>query len=230
VRAAAFVACAAPPHTHTPAPTLHPQAERHILKDEEAPLPSRSTVRIGPAYFFFLLPKDRGPGGVGEGTGSGAAAAAAAAAAGGGGGAAAAAAAAPKKSNKITVPGGYSSVVDAVYKKNFAAWGYFTLQDLMHLAMADFPAHGLQEDLDKLKTTLTRAITNHADFDFHAGQPPKDVMASFESVHAGSAAQKSTKWIRHLDAAAAAAKKTRLAAAAAQKAEAKGAAAQQVEE
>ncbi len=137
-----------------------------MAKDEEVELHSKSTLRIGPMYAMFLLPKD--------GVMPPAAAAAAAAAEAGAGGA----------SKRAKVP--YGHVLEFCYNKHFAAYGAFTVHDMARLALVEFPSSGLADDVDKLRGTLQKSLnTNHA-FEAVAGADvPAPARAAFEAGNAG---------------------------------------------
>ena len=167
---------------------------------EEVALPSRSTLRIGPLYAFFLLPKTAP--------------------------AAAPLPLVPKVKQKLSVPGGYAAVIDGCVARHFAAFGsYFTLLDLAKLALEDFPGQGLQEDVTALRNQLGRVLARSVDYDsVPLSSVPRNVLDAFDKVHSVmSASHKGQlKWFCRLDPAGVERKRQRLAKEAATALEAKG--------
>ena len=168
-------------------------------KNCEVPLPSKSALRIGPMYAMFLLPKE---GIQPPGHAPAAAAAAAAAVAGLGAGSKP-----PAPRAKATVP--YAHVVEHVYSKHFAAFPAFTVHDMARLALVEFPASHLQEDVEKLRSTLVRAVTRSCEYEaLPADRVPHAAVAAFGAGHAG----KKVTWYKRLSPEAAAAKREALRA------------------
>jgi hypothetical protein len=167
---------------HSPArPPAH--AERHVGKDEEVPLPSKSTLRIGPMYAMFFLPKENAvPPPL------------APPAAEGGAGAA----------SKPRARVAYSHVLDAVYAKHFSTFGCFTAHDMARLAHVEFPTSGLADDVDKLRAHLQKSLNSNYNYEAVAAE---DVPAAAKQALAAGHAGKKVSWYRKLSAEVAASRK-----------------------
>ena len=149
-----------------------------MVKDEEVALHSRSTLRIGPLYAMFLLPKE----GIHPPL--------------------PAAEAASKPAGRARV--GYAHVLDHCFAKHFAAFGCFTVHDMARLALVEFPASGLADDVDKLRAHLQKSLNgNHGYEAVAAAEVPAHARTAFEAGHGG----KKVAWFKKVSPEVAAARK-----------------------
>lgn len=173
-------------NTHRGTVCLRTTAGRHVERNEECELPSRSAIRIGPFYGVLLLPAKeplsltaplpsfgRAPAGAGGG-----------------------------KTFRPAVS--YKQMVTEIYDKLLHEYGWFTVLDMARLARREYPDHNLPDEDEKLKDGIKRYLSKpDSGFDVAgADQVPRPIFDQLSANHM----HKQKQWYRRISPEAVAAK------------------------
>ncbi len=181
-----------------------------MKEGEEIAVSSKGAIRIGPAYFFLLLPTEvpRLPP-VPLQAGAGAASSSSSAASGAGGSSAASSAAGVGAGGTGTGGGGggggkvprgwYKRLIDDIYNRHFSEQGFFSTTDLVRLIMAEWKGGdgGGPPKEDQVRTNVNRHLAK-AESGFESVETstvPGSVVESSARLHAGRG-KKAVWWKR----------------------------------